>query len=86
MVIRTIGAKGQITIPIEFRRKLGPEPGDKVTFREQDGQFILEPAGSAVLRSAGMLRHLAAGRPTVTIEQMKEAIAAGWANEPFEND
>ena len=81
-----ITAKGQITIPVDVRRKLGLAPGDKVTFREQDGQFILEPAGSAVLRSAGMLRDLAVGRPTVTIEQMKEAIAAGWANEPFEHE
>lgn len=81
MVIRTIGAKGQITIPIEIRRKLGLYPGHKLNFRETEHGVVVESAESAVYRLAGMLSEYTRDRPTVTIEEMKEAAAAVWARE-----
>ena len=83
MAMTTITSKGQITLPAEFRKREGFHPGDKVVVREVHGALLVEPATSAVDRSAGMLAHLAAGRPPVTIEEMEEAAAAGWAGEPI---
>ncbi len=36
-----ITTKGQITIPIEIRKKLGVKDGDKVLFIEQEGKIVL---------------------------------------------
>jgi AbrB family looped-hinge helix DNA binding protein len=36
---RRVGSKGQVVIPKAFRRALGLEPGDEVTF-SQDGNAI----------------------------------------------
>jgi AbrB family looped-hinge helix DNA binding protein len=83
MALTRITSKGQITLPAEFRKREGFHPGDTVTVREQDGHLIVEPASARVLRSAGMLAHLAKGRRPVTIEEMEEAAAAGYAREPI---
>lgn len=40
----TISSKGQITIPLEIRERLGVKPGDKVRFDVDDGVTILRPA------------------------------------------
>lgn len=40
----TISSKGQITIPIEVRVRLGLREGDKVEFVTQGGVTILRPA------------------------------------------
>ena len=84
MPVTTITSKGQITLPAEYRKREGFHPGDKVSVREVDGQLIVEPATAAVDRLYGMLAHLAEGKPPATIEDLKEAAAAGWAREPFE--
>jgi antitoxin PrlF len=40
----TITSKGQITLPIEVRRRLGLKVGDKVEFvYEQDGKTTVQP-------------------------------------------
>jgi AbrB family looped-hinge helix DNA binding protein len=36
-----ITSKGQITLPIAIRRKLGLEKGDKVVFLEEQGRIVL---------------------------------------------
>jgi antitoxin PrlF len=36
-----ITSKGQITLPIAIRRKLGLEKGDKVVFLEDQGRIVL---------------------------------------------
>jgi len=77
-------SKGQVTIPVDIRERYGFIPGERVIFREVDGFVIIEPATAPARRLRGMLSHLAKGRPPVTIEEMKEAAAAGWAREPIE--
>jgi AbrB family looped-hinge helix DNA binding protein len=48
----TVTSKGQVTLPVELRRKLGIEPGQTIGFRHEDGRTILEPAGDVeVVRS-----------------------------------
>jgi AbrB family looped-hinge helix DNA binding protein len=41
MDMARVSTKGQVTIPIEIRRKLGLREGDKVVFMEQDGNIVL---------------------------------------------
>lgn len=69
-----ITVKGQATIPKAVREHLGLKPGDRV-------KFFVHPDGSVVLlpkRPAAALRGmLKARRRSVTIEEMREAAAAG---------
>ena len=43
----TISTKGQITVPLEIRRRLGLREGDRVEFVVDNGQTILRPARSS---------------------------------------
>ena len=40
----TVSSKGQVTIPIEVRRRLGLKEGDRVEFVEEDGVTALRAA------------------------------------------
>jgi antitoxin PrlF len=40
----TISSKGQVTVPIEVRRRLGLKEGDRVEFVFEDGRTVLRPA------------------------------------------
>ncbi|QCC52577.1 AbrB/MazE/SpoVT family DNA-binding domain-containing protein [Halapricum salinum] len=39
---RTVGERGQVTIPKELRERLGIMGGDEVVVREEDGRVIIE--------------------------------------------
>lgn len=39
---RTVGERGQVTIPKELRERLGITGGDEVVVREEDGRVIIE--------------------------------------------
>jgi antitoxin PrlF len=69
----TVTSKGQITLPKQLRDLLAIHEGDKI-------EFMVEDASHASLRkydetgsSAGLLKHLAKGRP-VSLEEMDAAI------------
>jgi len=49
----TITRKGQVTIPIEIRSRLGLRPKDKVVFEMEEDVVRLRPAPSKVLRWYG---------------------------------
>ncbi len=38
-----ISSKGQITVPLEVRKRLGVKPGDRVEFVFENSQAILRP-------------------------------------------
>lgn len=79
MATASITSKGQITLPIEVRKKLGLKPGDKVRFIEnENGEYILKPKTGSIMDMEGILKWT--GKP-VTIEEMNETIAKGWAGE-----
>ena len=40
----TISSKGQITVPLEIRRRLGLKEGDRVEFVVEDDRTIMRPA------------------------------------------
>ncbi len=49
MELARLTSKGQITIPIEIRKKLKLKEGDKVFFIEEDGRIIFQNASLAAL-------------------------------------
>ena len=56
MSTATVTTKGQITIPVEVRRRLGLASGDRVEFVEVDGGFAIKPALADVRSLKGLLR------------------------------
>jgi AbrB family looped-hinge helix DNA binding protein len=54
-----IGERGQVTIPLHFRRRFGLKPAMEVEFVQEDGRLVLrKPAGrhrSRVDRAYGVL-------------------------------
>lgn len=68
-----ITSKGQATIPKAIREHLGLKPGDRI-------KFFVHPDGSVALLPklpVSTLRGIVAGKRTVTIEAMDEAVAGG---------
>jgi AbrB family looped-hinge helix DNA binding protein len=41
MGVARVSVKGQVTIPIEIRRRLGIREGDKVVFMEKDDNIVI---------------------------------------------
>ncbi|MGH9604464.1 MAG: AbrB/MazE/SpoVT family DNA-binding domain-containing protein [Terracidiphilus sp.] len=77
MATAAVTSKGQITIPIEVRKKLGLKPGDRVRFIEgEKGEYILKPKTGSIMELKGIAR--LKGKP-VSIEEMNKTIAKGWA-------
>ena len=46
MASSTISSKGQVTVPIEVRHRLGLKEGDRVEFVFEDGRTVLRPIRS----------------------------------------
>lgn len=42
----TLSSKGQVTVPLEIRKRLGLKPGDRVEFVVDHGRTTIRPAGS----------------------------------------
>lgn len=78
----TITAKGQITLRKDLLQHLGIHPGEKISVDKlPDGRIAVKaarPTGK-ISDAFGMLKR--EGGPTLTIEEMNEAIAKGWAGE-----
>ena len=77
MPTATITSKGQITIPVEVRKKLGLKAGDQINFFEEEGgKYTFEPKTGSIMDMEGILKHL--GLPRLdhapTIEEMDQAI------------
>jgi AbrB family looped-hinge helix DNA binding protein len=77
MATASLTSKGQITVPVEVRRKLRLKPGDQVSFEEKpNGVFEFRAKRRSIMDICG------AGKwdgPPVTIEEMNETIEKGWA-------
>lgn len=73
MTRSTITSKGQTTIPIEIRRLLGLEPGDKVDFVvAESGVVYLRPANTDVTALKGLLER--PGQKRRSVADMNRAI------------
>jgi antitoxin PrlF len=78
MPVATLTSKGQITLPLAVRAKLGLSAGNQVDFVAMDGGYRLMPVRSDVTSLRGRF----AGRVTkpVSIDAMNEAVADGAAS------
>jgi len=77
MSTATVTSKGQVTIPIDVRQKLGINPGTKVEFVERAGGGYEFFAASGSIRDVkGMFTWPG---PPVTLEEMDDAVAAAAA-------
>ena len=52
MELAKVTSKGQVTIPIDIRKKLGIKNGDKVLFVEEAGRIYMMNASMDALREA----------------------------------
>ncbi len=81
MTTLTVTAKGQVTLRKDVLRHLGIGPGDKVDVDlDSGGKVVLKaerPTGS-IEDVFGSLKQYYDG-PPLSIEEINEAIAAGWA-------
>lgn len=52
MNLAKVSANGQVTVPVEIRRRLQLKEGDKLLFIERDGQIVIDNASAtAILRT-----------------------------------
>ena len=52
MNLAKVSANGQVTVPVEIRRKLHLKEGDKLLFVEQDGEIIIRnTSATAIVRA-----------------------------------
>lgn len=73
MLSSSVTTKGQVTIPIELREKLGIKPGDRVGFVDEGGRIVLQRQETAIEAVFGLVKT----SKGVTLEQMEEAITVG---------
>ena len=66
--IMTVTTKGQVTIPIELRRELGIEPGDRIQFEAGEGGLQLRriPSIESVFGSVKPVARANARKPAAT--------------------
>lgn len=84
MTTAAVTSKGQITIPAEVRKELRLRKGDRVVFVKGDrGEYILKAKKGRLLDAKGFIPWK--GKP-VTIEEMNEVIAKGWAGKLRSDD
>jgi antitoxin PrlF len=78
MATSTLTSKGQITIPKEIREHLRLRTGHRLEFQiAADGLVVMRPRNRDVRELKGILRPKR--RNPVSVEQMNEAIAEGFA-------
>lgn len=74
-MVATMTSKGQLTIPIEARRKFGLKAGTKVDLvATEDGRLELIPLTGSVKGLKGMVPK---PEKALSIEEMDRAIASG---------
>jgi len=68
-----VNSRGQITIPVEVRNKLGLKTGTRVWFIEnENGEYVMKVKTGSIMNLRGIFKWT--GKP-VSIEEMNETIA-----------
>ena len=84
MPTAAVTSKGQITIPVEVRKKHGIRTGDRLDFTEnENGELVLRSKRGSIMDLFGVGKW---NGPPVSIEEMNEVIAEGWASGFKEED
>ncbi len=74
-MIATMTSKGQLTVPVEARKKLGLKAGTKVDLiTTEDGRLELIPLTNSVKGLKGMVPK---PERALTLEEMDQSIASG---------
>lgn len=80
-LLATVTTKGQVTMPLEVRRRLGVAAHDKVAFVLDDDQVRVVRKGSVVAQTAGILK---AGQLPLGPEGLREAAERAIAEDVVE--
>lgn len=91
MELAKITTRGQITIPVEIRRRLGVKDGDKVIFIEENGRIIMENAAMIALKNAqtafaGEAERLGLKTEQDVVDMVKEVRSEVWEERRARND
>lgn len=66
-----MSSKGQITIPVWARKRLGIGPGDKVALRIDDGKLLVEHVDEPLRRLRGALRGVYGEDPDRSLQELR---------------
>lgn len=80
MAVLTVTAKGQVTLRRDLLNHLGVRPGEKIEIDKLPGGRIEVRAarpGKPIAAVFGLLKR--AGAPALTVEEIGEIAASGWA-------
>lgn len=69
MELARMTGKGQLTLPVSIRKKLGISTGDQLLFYERDGQVIIAPVTPSSLAEA---QAAAARQHVYTLDEIRE--------------
>lgn len=72
MELARMTSKGQLTIPVSIRRRIGLDTGDQVLFYEKDGHIIIAASTPAALADAQIA---AAENHVYSISEIREIVA-----------
>jgi AbrB family looped-hinge helix DNA binding protein len=91
MELAKVTVRGQITIPIEIRRKLNIKDGDKVVFLEENGRIIMENSAMLALREVqtafkGEAERLGLKDEQDVVKLVKEVRKEMWEERHADND
>jgi len=91
MELAKITMRGQITIPVEIRKKLGVKDGDKVIFLEENGCIIMGNAAMISLREAqaafaGEAERMGLKTEQDVVDMVKEVRREVWDERHAHND
>lgn len=71
MLTSTVTVKGQVTIPVSLRKRMGLREGDRVEFvQEEDGRVVIRRVENRAESAFGLLK----ARKPVTLEAMEAVI------------
>ena len=74
MKASTVTTKGQVTIPREFRHRLGVKAGDRVRFRELESGVVIERQDNRVEAPFGAFK----AKQGATLAQISVQTRKGW--------
>ena len=77
----SVSSKGQVTVPVEVRRRLGLKEGDRVEFAFEEGTAVLRPLRSGENPFLKWVGALSKGTPDGTavawVREMRDDEAGG---------
>lgn len=81
----TVTRKGQITIPIDIRRALEMNVGDRLVVEQRGDAVLLRKTAGVAERTAGMMKHYGPKAP-LSPEEERALFEAGVAAEVANSD